>query len=106
MFTQKELRSIDSSYFNIIQASCYCVTLQSKNTKHYWHILHEEYPHFKTCQITHKHNYSDEYHSHRNQPNLAKAIKDIKSHDDYQINVRDKEKRARRNYQQQAQKIS
>lgn len=96
MFSQKELSSIDRRYFNVIQASCYCVTLQSKNTKHYWHILHEEYPSFKTCQITHKHNRSDEYHPHRNQPTLQKAIQEIKSHDNFQINVRDKEKRARR----------
>lgn len=97
MFTTKELQSIDRSYFNVIQATCICVTLQSKNTKHFWHILHEEYPHFKTCQVSHKHNYSDAYHQHRNQPTLKKAIEEIKSHDEFQINVRDKQKRTRHN---------
>jgi hypothetical protein len=92
LFSQKELRGIDHSYFNILQANCFSVTLQSKNTKHYWHIIHQEYPAFKSCQVTHKHNLSDEYHSHRNQPTLEKAIQEIKSHDDFQINVRDKEK--------------
>ena len=96
MFTQKEIQSIDRSYFNVIFAGCYSITLQSKNTKHYWCIQHEEYPTFKTCQITHKHNRSDEYHPHRNQPTLQKAIQERKSHDNFQINVRDTEKRARR----------
>lgn len=94
MFTNEELNKIDRRYFNVIQATCYSVTLQSKNTKHYWHILHEEYSSFKTCQIEHKHNYSDSYHKHRNQPTLAEAIKEIQSHDCYQINVRNKKKKA------------
>ena len=40
MFTTDELKSIDRTYFHIINAACYCVTLQSKNTNHYWHIIH------------------------------------------------------------------
>lgn len=96
MFTQKELEGIDRNYFNIIKASCFCVTLQSKNTRHYWHIVHIEYPTFQTCQIYHNHNRFGPYHQHHNRPTLEKAIKDIKSHDDFQINVRDKKKRARR----------
>ena len=106
MFTQKDIQSIDRSYFNVIFAGCYSITLQSKNTKHYWCIQHEEYPTFSTCRISHKHNYSDQFHSHRNRPNVKKAIQDIKSHDDFQINVRDKEKRARHIRLQQAHKIS
>lgn len=106
MFTTKELQSIDRSYFNVIQANYISVTLQSKNTKHFWHILHEEYPNFKTCQISHKHNYSDSYHKHRNQPTLKKAIEEIKSHDDYQLNVRVKQKRTRHNSVAAGQKLT
>lgn len=106
LFTTKELQSIDRSYFNVIQATCICVTLQSKNTKHFWHILHEEYPHFKTCQVSHKHNYSDAYHQHRNQPTLKKAIEEIKSHDEFQINARDKQKRTRHNMLAAGQKLA
>ena len=36
MFTAEELKNIDRAYFHIIDAGCYCVTLQSKNTDHYW----------------------------------------------------------------------
>ena len=106
MFTQKELNMIDRSYFNVLQASSYAVTLQSKNTKHYWHILHEEYPNFSSCSISHKHNYSDEYHPHKHQPTLKQALRAIRSHDSYQINVRDKQKRARHRYMQQAQDLA
>lgn len=95
MFTQKELESIDPNYFKIIKASCFCVTLQSKNTRHYWHIIHIEYPSFQTCQIYHNHNKFGPYHQHRNSPTLGKAIQEIQSHDYYQINVRDKAKKAR-----------
>ncbi len=38
MFTQKDLRNIDRSYFRVISAGCFGVTLQSKNTSHCWHI--------------------------------------------------------------------
>lgn len=106
MFTQKEIQSIDHSYFNVIFAGCFSITLQSKNTKHYWCIQHEEYPNFSTCRISHKHNYSDPFHSHRNRPNLNKAIQDIKSHDDFQINVRDKQKRPRHNMLAAGQKLA
>ena len=94
MFSEKELNSIDCKYFNIIQAGCYAVTIQSKNTKHYWHIIHESYPTYESCHIEHKHKYSDEYHIHRNQPTLSKAIKEIKKHDKYQLTFRNKKSRS------------
>lgn len=95
MFTKKELLSIDKKYFRIIAANSYCVTMQSRNTRHYWHIVHIEYPSFQTCQVYHNHNKSGEYHQHRNCPMLEKAIYEIQSHDDYQINVRNRKKGAR-----------
>lgn len=93
LFTIKDIQSIDRNYFNVLQESCYAVTLQSKNTKHYWHITHQAYSHFSSCIIEHKHHYSDSYHPHRNQKNLKAAMVAIKSHDDFQINVRDKQKK-------------
>jgi hypothetical protein len=88
MFTAKELNKIDRHYFNVIQAGCYCVTLQSKNTQHYWHITHLEYPAFTSCQIEHKHNYSDSYHQHGHSKTLAQALQSIKAHDAFQLNGR------------------
>ncbi len=57
MFTCNELKNINHTYFNILHGGCYSVTLQSKNTKHYWHILHQQYPAFTSCKIYHKHNH-------------------------------------------------
>lgn len=33
---------IDGRYFEILQLSGFVISLQSKNTKHYWHICIEE----------------------------------------------------------------
>lgn len=66
MFTTKELKSIDRTYFHIISASGYCVTLQSKNTDHYWHIIHQQYPSFVSCKIQHKHRQDVPFHEQGN----------------------------------------
>ena len=91
MFQSKEINDIDLTYFNVIQATCYCITLQSKNTKHYWHILHQEYWDFKSCKIYHNHHANSCYHEHGHAPTLQKAITQIKSHDTFQLNGRKKQ---------------
>ena len=53
MFTAKELNTIDTGYFSIIASGGCTVTLQSKNTGHCWHILLQEYPHFRSYMIYH-----------------------------------------------------
>ena len=96
MFTTKELESIDRNYFHVIGTSCYAVTLQSKNTKHYWHILHQQYRTFTSCAIQHKHNAEDPFHDYKSAPNLKQAIEGIKNHDHYHLYVRPlKKKRAK-----------
>lgn len=88
MFTTKELKTIDRTYFNIIHTGCYCVTIQSKNTKHYWHILHQQYPAFASCKIHHKHNQADAFHEQGNAPTLNQAMKKIQEHDRYHLSIR------------------
>lgn len=73
MFSIVELKNIDHTYFNVIHTGCYCVTLQSKNTKHYWHILRQQYPTFTSCKIWHKHKQSDSFHEQGNAPTLGGA---------------------------------
>lgn len=85
MFTTNELLAIDSSYFKIFQAGAYCVTLQSKNTKHYWHLIAEDGLNYTSCQINHKHHYENPYHRHRNKPNLKSALNEIRSHDAFHL---------------------
>ena len=55
MFTAEELKDIDAGYFSVIASGGFTLTLQSKNTGHCWHILLQEYPHFRSCLIYHTH---------------------------------------------------
>lgn len=92
MFNQIELDCIDLDYFDIILAGCFAVTVQSKNTKHYWHILHEVGRNYSTCQISHKHHYENPLHRQCNRPNLASSLDEIKSHDTYHLKRQKKKK--------------
>ena len=42
MFTAKELKNIDAGYFSVIASGGCTLTIQSKNTRHCWHILLQE----------------------------------------------------------------
>lgn len=44
MFEQKSLDKIDGDYFNIIIADSQDVTIQSRNTGHYWYLHCAGYP--------------------------------------------------------------
>lgn len=93
MFTTKELKNIDHTYFNIIHAGCYSVTLRSKNTKHFWHVLHQQYPTFTSCKIWHKHNQTDSFHEQGNAPTLEQAMNKIREHDHYHLYIRPSKKK-------------
>ena len=88
MFTVKELQKIDRTYFTVVLADAYDVTLISNNTKHVWYIHSVELSDRDLCLIYHKHKISHPYHSHSRCGTLRKAIKDIKSHDKFQLNGR------------------
>lgn len=55
MFEQKSLDKIDGDYFNIIIADSQDVTIQSRNTGHYWYLHCAGYPTEETLVIFHKH---------------------------------------------------
>lgn len=88
MFQTSELQKLDASYFNIILAGDYDVTIQSKNTGHYWYLHNTEYPAEESCIIFHKHKASHPYHRHGKSRNLRQAIRSIKGHDVFQMNGR------------------
>lgn len=88
MFTKKDIKSIDRNYFTVFFVGCFCIVLQSKNTKHIWSINHEEFGEQKRCVICHKHNEYDAYHFQRYAKNIDCAISKIKEHDFYQLNGR------------------
>ncbi len=90
MINKKEIDLIDRNYFNVLQAGGFAISLQSANTKHFWHLILEEYPTFRHFKVYHKHNWADEYHSHRDEPNLKTALLHIMEHDAFQMNGRRK----------------
>ncbi len=85
MFTQKDLRNIDRSYFRVISAGCFGVTLQSKNTSHCWHIASEDFGNYKSCKIYHTHHEGTAYHEHGHGRMLGSCMEQIRSHDRYQL---------------------
>lgn len=88
MFSQEELSSVDSRYFNIIMVDDYDVTIQSRNTGHYWYLHSTDVPGDAACIIFHKHRYSHPYHQHGRGNSLRQAIRSIQSHDRWQMNGR------------------
>lgn len=88
MYTQQEMDSIDKKYFNIILMNEYDITLMSKNTRHMWQLHNVELPDGEITVIFHKHHVSDQYHTHSRSRTLSRAIRDIKSHDEFQLNGR------------------
>lgn len=88
MITAKELKLIDRNYFKVIQAGGFTISLQSKNTGHYWFLAVEEYSTFRHFKVSHKHNHADVFHAHRDAPNLKVAIERIRAHDEFQMRGR------------------
>lgn len=86
MITQKELKSIDRNYFTVINAGCYGVTLQSKNTRHTWYIACEDLGYRQSFRIDHSHQgpYTPMHHHGRGRT-FYSCISQIKSHDEYQL---------------------
>ena len=89
MFTKEEIASIDKEYFYILSSNAFQITMQSRNTKHEWHILcRENILHGRTissCVISHRHNRQSGFHIHGQAASLADAIEMIKKHDSYMM---------------------
>ena len=88
MYTQQELAAIDRSYFAVIVADEYDVTLMSLNTRHMWQLHNVELPDGEVTVLFHKHHVSDQYHLQGRRRTMKRAIRDIKNHDEFQLNGR------------------
>jgi len=88
MFDLKSLDKIDGQYFNIITADRQDVTIQSRNTGHFWFIHCAEYPNEGSCVIFHKHEFRHPYHQHGRANSLKQAVRNIQSHDRWQMQGR------------------
>lgn len=93
MYTQHEIDSLDRNYFSVILADQYDITLLSKNTHHIWQLHSVELPDGQMIVTFHKHRAQDSYHAHSRSRTLSRAIRDIKSHDRFQLNGRKPVKR-------------
>ena len=93
MFTQKDLNHIDRSYFRVISAGCYGVALQSKNTRHCWYIANEDLGYLESCRIWHTHHEGTAMHEHGHGRTLQSCIRQIISHDEYQLRKDAKKRR-------------
>lgn len=83
MFDAKQLSQIDPGYFNIITVDDHDVTIQSRNTGHYWYLHGTGYPSAGACVIFHKHQFRHPYHLHGRAGTLRQAVKGIKRHDQW-----------------------
>ena len=88
MFDEESLKKIDSKYFNIILADDRDVTIQSRNTGHYWYLQCAGYPTEQALVIFHKHRFQHPYHQHGRVNTLRQAIKSIQGHDKFLMNGR------------------
>lgn len=88
MFDSEQLKQVDPAYFNIIMADGTDVTIQSRNTGHYWYLHCTGYPAEGACVIFHKHSFNYPYHQHGRGNSLRQAIRSIQSHDRWQMNGR------------------
>ena len=71
MFNQEHLSQIDKQY----------LTIQSRNTGHYWYLHCAGYPTEEALVIFHKHRFSHPYHQHGRANTLRQAIRSIQGHD-------------------------
>ena len=88
VFTTEELPPIDRKCFTVIVTDAYDVTLMSNNARHVCCIDSVELKDRNLCLVYHKHKISHPYHSHSRCGTLRRAIRDIKSHDEFQLNGR------------------
>lgn len=78
MFDEISLKKIDAKYFNIILLDDKDITLQSRNTGHYWYLHCTEYPEEQSLIIFHKHFFRCPYHQHGKANTLNQAVRSIR----------------------------
>lgn len=88
MFNAKDFEVISADYFNIICTSEFDVTVQFKNTGHFWYLHNVTQPNKNACVIFHKHKCSHPYHLHGRAKTFREAIRSIKRHDIWQMKGR------------------
>lgn len=87
VFTIQEIVAFFDNYFRQIEWDSDCLEVMSKNTGHYWLIIHidrEDVP----IMLLHKHESYQNYHKQCNCETVHSAIRKIKKHDEYVLKFR------------------
>jgi len=88
MFSKPEQRLLSDPYFQIVRSNESFYELQSRNTLHYWMIRKNYNAESFRIELHHKHKVHDYYHTqYRNVSTVKKAIRIIKDHDRYVLNL-------------------
>ena len=85
MFQKQEYACLDPKYFHIIVKGKRDITIQSKNTGHYWYLRSTGATGNLAVLIYHKHRCSHPYHRHGQSSSLEKAVRSIVQHDRFQL---------------------
>lgn len=88
MITTSEIMSLDTVYFEILQASSFALYIKSNCTGHSWGLLIQEYPTFRNFRVYHRHKDNQPYHQHRSAKSIAVAVERIRAHDVFQLGGR------------------
>ena len=84
MFTRKEKNMLFDPYFEVIRETEQFIDVRSVNTGHCWSVFKNIYNAPRKITLYHKHNESDRYfHRHRVCRTVVDAVSEIKSHDEY-----------------------
>lgn len=85
LYREEDLQDIDPDYFSIITKSEHDVTLQFRNTGHWWYLHCTDYPTNGFTLIYHKHQFGHSFYEHYRKKTLQQAVKSIKEHDSWMI---------------------
>ncbi len=88
MFTEKERALLTSPYFRLIRQTDDFYEIQSRCTRHCWIVQKLSYDRYPV-RIYHKHTKGTPYyHRHGHANTVLSAVRQIKSHDVWQLNGR------------------
>lgn len=77
MFTDEELQNLDPKYSNIILCDGLDVTIQSRNTGHWWYLHCTGATGENALIVFHRHKGTHPYHQHGRAQSLRQAVKGI-----------------------------
>lgn len=93
MFTRKEKNMLYDPYFEMIRETEQFIEVRSANTGHCWSVFKNIYNAPRKITLYHKHKQSDRYfHQHRVCRTVVDAVSEIKSHDEYVLEEKAKQR--------------